>query len=336
MIKERRINFCIECRTDTEYEIKKVRKKETIRDKEYSFTFTAAICKECGEEMDLPGLMDFNIRERDEQYREAEGIISVEDIKKIMIIYHLGKAPLSLALGFGEITISRYLEGQMPSQNYSDIMKKVLSNPKYMKELLKRNKAKVAETAYKKAMEAINELESLFEVSEKMLVCIAYIFEQLQEVTPLALQKILYYVQGIYMVLFGMPLFRENCCAWQHGPVYEKVYFMFKDFKYNPIDDNRFALLGGKAKNLSEDEKKVIDLVIETFGRYSGKVLEAITHNEKPWMDAREGYNIDASSNVVIPKEDIRLYFEEISIKYGLDSIEGLNNYINSRLASVI
>ena len=38
------------------------------------------------------------------------------DIKKIMDIYKIGKAPLSLALGFGEVTIPRYLEGQVPSK----------------------------------------------------------------------------------------------------------------------------------------------------------------------------------------------------------------------------
>ncbi len=46
-------------------------------------------------------MIDKNIREVDEQYRAAEGIISIDDIEKLMKIYKLGKAPLSLALGFG-------------------------------------------------------------------------------------------------------------------------------------------------------------------------------------------------------------------------------------------
>ncbi len=50
-----------------------------------------------------------------------------------MKIYKIGKAPLSLALGFGEVTIPRYLEGQVPSEEYSDIMKAALSSPAYMK-----------------------------------------------------------------------------------------------------------------------------------------------------------------------------------------------------------
>ncbi|MGF0019538.1 hypothetical protein [Sporofaciens sp. SGI.106] len=38
-----------------------------------------------------------------------EGIISLEEIEKLGKIYSLGKAPLSIALGFGEVKITRYL-----------------------------------------------------------------------------------------------------------------------------------------------------------------------------------------------------------------------------------
>lgn len=334
MVKERRMDFCINCRKETEYVVEKMIEKQIIRDKEYEFVLTTAICKECGEDMSIPGLIDLNIKERDAQYREAEGIISVEDIKKIMSIYNIGKAPLSLALGFGEVTISRYLDGQMPSNNYSNIMLKALSSPAFMEERLEQNRDKVGETAYRKAMKAIIQLKKLFNVSEKMLISIAYIFEEMQEVTPLALQKILYYIQAIYMVLFDSPLFEADCAAWQHGPVYEDVYYLFRDFKYNPIEDIRFALLNGKEKKLSNDEKKVIDLVVATFGRYSGKVLESITHKEKPWQEAREGYGVDEPSNVIIEKEDIKSYFKMVSEEYCINTIEGINEYINSKLTN--
>ncbi len=71
-----------------------------------------AVCAECGEKMSIPGLIDKNVQEIDEQYRAAEGLVSIDDIERLMKIYKIGKAPLSLALGFGEVTIPRYLEGQ--------------------------------------------------------------------------------------------------------------------------------------------------------------------------------------------------------------------------------
>lgn len=328
---ERR-DFCIECRKETEYVLQKKKIVKNIREKEYTFEITVAVCTECGEEMSIPGIIDQNVQEIDEQYRAMEGIVSIDDIKKIMDIYKIGKAPLSLALGFGEVTIPRYLEGQVPSKEYSDIIKAALSSPAYMKQKLTENREKLTDTAYRKVLAAVESIESLFSVSDKMLQVIAYIFEKLEEVTPLMLQKLLYFIQGIYSALYGSPIFEEDCRAWIHGPVYPEVYKLFRDFKYNPIDDARFALLKGREDILAEDEKHVIDLVVNTFGIYSGKVLEKITHNEDPWKDARKGYGDSIPSSELLPKKRIMEYYILINQKYGIDTEDGLRIYIRDML----
>lgn len=334
MAKKGRMDFCVECRKDTEYVFQKKCIMQTIRDHEYKFEITAALCRECGSEMDIPGLTDRNIKEIDEQYRAAEEIITIEDIEKLMKIYHIGKAPLSLALGFGEVTISRYLAGQMPSGEYSDIMKKALASPDFMKEMLEENRSKIADSAYKKAAAAIEELRNLFTVSQKMLMVISYVFESLEEVTPLMLQKLLYFIQGVYYTLYGSPIFAEDCEAWVHGPVYRKVYDLFKDFKYNPIEDDRFVLLKGRSCELTEAERHAADLVVNTFGIYGGKVLEKITHREDPWRTAREGLVENALSREEVPKETIRVYFDKVNRMYGIGTEEGLNRYIREMLRS--
>ena len=79
-----RRDFCIECRKETEYILRKKEVVKNIRDKEYIFSITVAICAECGEEMSIPGLIDKNVQEIDEQYRAAEGIVSIEDIEKLV------------------------------------------------------------------------------------------------------------------------------------------------------------------------------------------------------------------------------------------------------------
>lgn len=332
MTEKGRRDFCIECRKETEYLLQKKDIAKSIRDKDYTFGITVAVCAECGEEMSIPGLIDKNIREIDEQYRAAEGLVSIEDIEKLMKIYKIGKAPLSLAMGFGEVTIPRYLEGQVPSKEYSDVVKAALASPAYMKKKLMENREKLTDAAYKKAMAAADSIESLFSVSDKMLRVIAYVFEKLEEVTPLMLQKLLYFIQGIYSALYGKPIFAEDCRAWIHGPVYPEVYDLFRDFKYNPIDDARFALLEGMKDTLAEDEKLVIDLVANTFGMYGGKVLEKITHNEEPWMEARKGYGDSIPSSELLPKEHIMRYYLAVNRKYGIDTEDGLRTYIRDML----
>lgn len=332
MAERGRQDFCITCRRETEYLLQKRNIVKVIRDKEYTFEITVAVCAECGGEMSIPGLMDQNVQEVDAQYRSIEGLATVRDIEKLMKLYRIGQAPLSLALGFGEVTVPRYLEGQIPSREYSDIIKAALASPAYMKERLMENRGKITEVAYKKALEAADGLESLFSVSEKMLRVIADVFGKLEEVTPLMLQKLLYFIQGIYSALYGSPIFAEDCRAWVHGPVYPEVYDLFRDFKYNPIEDPRFALLEGSADALTEEEKKVIDLVVNTFGMYGGKVLERITHNEDPWKHARKGYDDSVPSSEPLSKESISKYYEAVDRQYGIGTEEGLNNYIRVML----
>ena len=332
--KERR-DFCIECRREMEYTLQKKDIIKNIKDKDYNFSITVAVCTECGEEMSVPGLIDKNIREIDEQYREAEGLVSIDDIERFMKIYNIGKGPLSLAIGFGEITIPRYLEGQVPSKEYSDIIKSAISSPEYMKKKLIENRERITDTAYRKAYNAAVSMERLFSVSDNMLRVIAYIFKKLEEVTPLMLQKLLYFTQGVYLALYREPIFVEDCRAWVHGPVYPEVYELFRDFKYNPIDDARFALLSGMEDTLKDNEKKVIELVVNTFGIYSGKVLEKITHNESPWKEARIGYGESIPSNELLSKDQIMNYYIQTNNKYGIDTEDGLRKYINDMLNNI-
>lgn len=322
------IDFCTNCRKETAYILRTEKQHMSIKEKDYEFDIKSAVCSECGAYMDVPGLLDYNTESIDKQYRQCERLATIDDIEKVMSIYNIGKAPLSYALGFGEITITRYLMGQIPSKEYSDIIKRALAYPKYMMELLNKNSEKVGATAFKKSMKVAIEVNKLFLISDKLLLTISYVFEQMKEVTPLALQKILYYIQGIYMVMFDKPLFEEDCQAWVHGPVYEKVYELFKDFKYNPIEDNRFAIFKERFIELSEDEKNVINLVVNSFGVYSGKVLEKITHKETPWREARGAFEELQPSNKVISKNSIKAYFEVVAEKYGVDTEEKLHRYI--------
>lgn len=68
---ENQRDFCTECRRETNYTLKKIKINWTIREKEYTFEITAAFCNECGGEMGILGLMDYNMKEIDEQYRKA-------------------------------------------------------------------------------------------------------------------------------------------------------------------------------------------------------------------------------------------------------------------------
>ena len=64
-------------------------------------------------------MIDQNIQEIDKQYRAYENIVSIDDIEK---------ADKSSLLGIKEKTMKNYLSWQVPSKEYSDIIRKVISS----------------------------------------------------------------------------------------------------------------------------------------------------------------------------------------------------------------
>lgn len=65
-------DFCINCRKNTEYTFQKKDITKAINGKEHTFTITVAICSECGEEMSIPRLIDKNIEEVEQQYKNYQ------------------------------------------------------------------------------------------------------------------------------------------------------------------------------------------------------------------------------------------------------------------------
>ena len=81
------------------------------------------------------------------------------------------------------------------------------------------------------------------------------------DITPLMLQKALYYVQGFYYAFYGTFLFPEDCEAWVHGPVYPAIYAKYKNYRYEPITENSDASI----PNLSNLEKNLLDAIFVLY-----------------------------------------------------------------------
>ena len=287
-----------------------------------------AYCSECGSEMFVSDIRDYNLAMLDKAYREEVGLISIEEIGMILEKYDIGKRPLSLLLGWGEGTLTRYLNGDIPSRQYSDILKRILIDSNYMKDLLEKNKDKIKDVAYRRVKKALEneKTASCFvnEFEDKIDYVTKYLLSKSVEITPLALQKLLYYSQGFFKAFTGNFLFNDDCEAWIHGPVYRKIYYKYKDYGFNPIEEKgcRFGDI-----RLTTVEEELLDSIIRNFGCYSGKVLEKMTHTEEPWRATRAGLDDNEGSNRIIEKELISKYFNEIKIKYNMLNISDIRDY---------
>lgn len=108
--------------------------------------------------------------------------------------------------------------------------------------------------------------------------------EKGQRINHLKLQKLLYYVQAWHLVYTNEPLIDEDFEAWLHGPVLRSVWDYYKRFSIMFDDlpcDERYDI------ELTEEQKEIIDDVLDEYGEKTGYYLECLTHVEEPWKEAR-------------------------------------------------
>lgn len=330
--------LCMECGTRDTYEF-----KETIREYEgdgYRFEMLVNLpfCKECGAPIYDEKLEKEIAQKANKKIREQREIITREEILDILEKYNISQKLLSKLLGWGEITLTRYLSGNYtPNLSNSNRLKE-LKNPYVFQMLLQNYKEEHGgeneEKSLKKAQDRINnQFDKLEENKGKIFDVINWFLAQTSEdapITHLALQKLLYFTQSWCMVLLSKEFFYDDCQAWAHGAVYPKVYAYFKQFKYMPLPRVE------KMAEFDEKELEVLNAVKKCyFDIYSAKALEEICHREKPYIEARKGYAKGEVCNEIIDKEKISSYYNDVSQEYGinLSNISNIKNYLNAILA---
>lgn len=117
-------------------------------------------------------------------------------------------------------------------------------------------------------------------------------FKEKIPVTPMKLQKLLYFSHREYLKKTGQPLFNERFEPWPYGPVLPSVYEEFRSFHSSPI--TMFAKnANGSASVLSEqgapEAYQAISAVWERYKLWSGIALSNLTHMEgSAWRKAKE------------------------------------------------
>ena len=317
--------FCEECRNDVEYTTVSVPMTGRIKGKEYHYTGTEARCADCGSLVFVPEISDDNLRSLYNVFREENGIVSLDVICAIPEKYDIGKRPLSLLLGWGELTFSRYCDGDIPTRQYSDILQRIYNEPQFYSELLEANKANLkSQRTYEKTRRAVDALLSVDAPSNsKINAVIQYLLYQCEDITPLALQKALYYIQGFHFAFYRTFLFSEDCQAWTHGPVYRDIYFRYRDYRFDPIEKTTTF----DTSVFSASEKAICDSVINNICCYSGRILERFTHNEAPWLTTRGDLPDSAPSDRIIEKSVIGAYFDAVKAKYNMVNPRDIKDY---------
>lgn len=312
--------FCME-EKDCTYQEEIVHK--TIDGIDIEFLEKFYICDSCKNKI-FGDYFDENIQTANNELRKHTGLITVNEIKEILEKYNIGKKPLSLVLGIGEVNIIRYLDGTNPTRDISDLLKNVLYNPLLFELYLYANKDKISGIAYKKSLGKTKQLEFMDNHS-KIYSASLYMILKLKEVDPLSIQKLLYFSEVFSKVINNKKIFSDSLKAWKYGPVYDEIYDCFSYYKGNKIDYSE--LLKDREYNLSDEEKEYLDEIIKDFGCYSGPILREMTYLTDPWIQARKGIKDEEPSTRIIEEDEMDKYFEKIKEEYHINSIQDISKY---------
>lgn len=117
-------------------------------------------------------------------------------------------------------------------------------------------------------------------------------------VTPLALQKLLFYCHAYHLAFLDKPLVNESVEAWTYGPVVPSVYHEYKKYDSAQIPMQEFD--SSAIDGLTPDTLQVVTLVLSRYGAFEPMALVNMTHQEAPWRDNyKQGLNQEIPDSVI-------------------------------------
>lgn len=115
-------------------------------------------------------------------------------------------------------------------------------------------------------------------------------------ISNLKLQKVLYFLWIEYFKKTSQPLFEDNFCAWQLGPVIPNVYFEYCAFGGLPI--HRVYPI-----KLPPEHSRIIDGILEKYCNISPSQLVDMSHRPgRAWEYIFSNYG----NKAVMPYEIIK------------------------------
>lgn len=128
-----------------------------------------------------------------------------------------------------------------------------------------------------------------------------------EPMTHKKLQKLCYYAVAWGYALYEKKFFEQDTFeAWIHGPVSLVLYQKYKNNGWSEIEQPQGVPV------FSDEVTYLLESVWKTYGDKNGDELEAISHNESPWKEARKGLSEDERGNNEIDPRTMVTFYKSI------------------------
>lgn len=309
-----------------EHEVKTVLVKEVslYKNKKVSYEAAYLYCDEAQElYMNEQQLKD-NALCMKNAYRKAEGLLTSNEICAIRKKYGITQNDLSVLLGWGAKTITRYESHQVQDKAHDTILKKLCQDPEWFLSLLNDAKQYLTTEAYQKYLATAT---ALYETDRDSYLCKSIEAEyakfrgnqMLHGNTPLSLEKaaevIRYFaaspkIMNLYKVKLMKLVWYADALSYKHtgssitGLVYQALpmgavpvgHDSMIDLSNVPCEEvdmgettaYYFSIKdAGALKYLTEEDRKILDKVIEKLGKMTKNEIVSFMHQEKAYKETR-------------------------------------------------
>lgn len=312
-------SYCMNCEKDVRVIIKEENQTNIIRGEEITSLLKCTYCGNCGQEIYIPSINDENLDRIEASYREQNNIIQVAEIEELLETYNIGAKPLSLLLGWGEVTLTRYLKGQLPNKEHSEKLK-ALKNPYIFLQIFNENKHVLKDVALRKVLTTLSTLVEISASRENIIPerCLVDFFNSKPDIfngfTRFSLKKtintILYFLDNLgptyksklnkLLWYADMLSYKRHACAITglkyirdyYGPVPFRFDFLYGSLSdvYIQSNDGEFGtqyspLRECDLKCFSMNEIQILEYVADKFKRYFAGDIKEYSHKEFAYIE---------------------------------------------------
>ena len=297
---------CPICGQNHEVQFKTRKQVAIIKDEEVAYQEEYYLCTNTKEDNEFVSgeLLDSNLLRARDEYRIKNNLLTSNQIKAIRKKYNLNQAELSLILGWGEVTITRYETKQIQDYSHDKILKTIDSNSLFLLDCFNENKDKLLKkVSNDRCKEIENKIKdmvaefSLYYLNEQELLAkymsydkdnvkcgykkisisklesvVNYIANKIDNLYKVKLMKILWYCDFLYFKKYNESL---------TGLVYEHRPMGALPIGYNQI--TRLKSISSKVEEFEADDGTVTEgCHIFANDKYD---VEPLTKDEKNVID---------------------------------------------------
>lgn len=285
--------------------------KYLIKGKEIEFDHKRRVCKDCGSLVYDENLDEAASKEAIRIYNLNYGITK-EEIKEIRKNYDLSLELFAKIIGCAKKTLISYEQGtSIPNDNYLIILKTLQKNPNLLKDIIESNPERFSIEEMEKIKNKLHRLYgnhfltiNFLEENEPSLYngYTKFSFQKFKDVVSYLatlaigktkLMKELFYIDFLYYKNYGSSLTGMSYVKLPHGPVpdnYETLLEILNDNNFIEItstlkgnyEENTIVSVN-KDINLSKEEKKIINEIVNYFASYTGSQIADYSHQENAW-----------------------------------------------------